>query len=297
MVDDVRAFEADAIVIDPAVPPAARRFLEGRFSVAAVPGRNPPARRVSTPDARRNVPRAGRLIPFRQPTPPAPRPPRVLSDTARRARNSAIYTVVFLAGALIAANAGSVPFVVVLLALTVIPTVAFARAVVDANDTGWRVLVTEPAAAVRISDPGNWHARHAAAYYHRRYVVPRTDIAEPDKPVWARAIAAANGIRESEVFAQQRIDSAQVRVALPQRLWEIAELLARLCEVRERLQAERDDPDFGARVTRLDREVAHVARRIDKRVGKLEGVASDLNEADTVSAGAPGLGVPHTMTP
>ena len=191
-----------------------------------------------------------------------------MSDTARKVLNSAIFTVIMLGGALIAATSGSVPFVVVFLILTVIPTVACARAVVDASDTGWTMLVTEPSATVRISDPGNWYARHAAAYYHRHYVVPRTDIAEADKPVWARAIAAANEIGESEVVRQHRIDSAQVAAALPQRLWQIAEPLARLSEVRERLQAERDDADFAARVTRLDRELDRVARRIEKRVGE-----------------------------
>jgi hypothetical protein len=293
MVDDFKAFDVDAIVLDPAVPPAARRALQSRFAArgAAVrgAGRDVPARRVSAPDprysvpnVRYSVPRSGRLIPFRQPAPPAPHPPRVMSDTARKVLNSAIFTVIMLGAALIAATAGSVPFVVVFLILTVIPTVACARAVVDASDTGWTMLVTEPTATLRISDPGNWYARHAAAYYHRRYVLPRTDISEADKEVWARAIIAANAIGESEVVRQQRIDSVQVAVALPQRLWQIAEPLARLSEVRERLQAERDDADFAARVTRLDRELARVARRIEKRVAKLEAVAADLNEADAV---------------
>ncbi len=298
MVDDIKALDVDAIVLDPAVPPAARRALQSRFAARGTPARGTPARgperdiparRVSTPDVRYgapvphyNVPRSGRLIPFKQPSPPAPHPPRVMSDTARKVLNSAIFTVIMLGAALIAATAGSVPFVVVFLVLTVIPTVACARAVVDASDTGWTMLVTEPTAGVRISDPGNWYARHAAAYYHRRYVLPRTDIAEADKPVWSRAIVAANAIGESEVVRQQRIDSAQVAVALPQRLWQIAEPLARLSEVRERLQAERDDADFAARVTRLDRELARVARRIEKRVAKLEAVAADLGEADAV---------------
>ena len=293
MVDDFRAFDVDAIVLDPAVPPAARRALQSRFAARSAAargtGRNVPARRVSTPDARSNapdarhsVPRSGRLIPFRQLAPPAPHPPRVMSDTARKVLNSAIFTVIMLGAARIAATAGSVPFVVVFLILTVIPTVACARAVVDASDTGWTMLVTEPAATMRFSDPGNWYARHAAAYYHRRYVLPRTDIAEADRPVWARAIVAASAIGGSEVVRQQRIDSAQVAVALPQRLWQIAEPLARLSEVRERLQAERDDADFAARVTRLDRELASVALRIEKRVAKLEAVAADLEEADSV---------------
>ncbi|MGH3189830.1 MAG: hypothetical protein ACRDPY_33515 [Streptosporangiaceae bacterium] len=286
MVDDAMAFDADAIVIDPAVPQAARRALTSRFSArgpaARVPGRDIPARRAGAPDPRHSVPRSGRLIPFRQPAPPAPQPPRVMSDTARKVLNSAIFMVIMLGGALLAATAGSVPFVVVFLTLTVIPTVACARAVVDASDTGWTMLVTEPSTTARISDPGNWYARHAAAYYHRHYVVPRTDIAEADKPVWARAIAAANQIGESEVVRQRRIDSAQVAVALPQRLWQIAEPLARLSDVRERLQAERDDADFAARVTRLDQELARVARRIDKRVRRLEAVACDLGQADAV---------------
>jgi hypothetical protein len=293
MVDDFKAFDVDAIVLDPAVPQAARRALQSRFAARGPAGRGPvrdvSARRVSapdpryrTPDVRYGVPRSGRLIPFRQPAPPAPHPPRVMSDTARKVLNSAIFTVIMLGAALIAATAGSVPFVVVFLILTVIPTVACARAVVDASDTGWTMLVTEPTATMRFSDPGNWYARHAAAYYHRRYVLPRTDIADADRPVWARAIVAANAIGESEVVRQRRIDSAQVAVALPQRLWQIAEPLARLSEVRERLQAERDDADFAARVTRLDRELARVARRIEKRVAKLEAVAADLEVADSV---------------
>jgi hypothetical protein len=281
-----KAFHSDAIVIDPALPRTAGQALESKFSVS---------RLAAGLDAARH----GRLIPFGQPAPLAPHPPRIMSGAARKARGSAIWTVLFLGAALSAAAAGSLPFAVVFLLLTAVTTIACVWGVFDARSSGWTRLLTESAGrtaeAARARDPGNWYLRHAAAYYHRRYVMPHTDFDEESKRVWTRAIVAANEIRGSEVVTQQVIDSTQVALALPQRLWEIAEGLARLSEVRKRQQeslrqAEPNDPHIAVKVTRQSHRLTLAAEHIDRRVGKLEEVARLLAKADALKRREAALG-------
>jgi len=277
MFHDSRDFDADAIVIDPAVPAAARQALEaGYWAAKAASGRRGPNR----PGARWNAARSARPIPFGQSARRAPPPPRVMSAGARMARLWAVGTLAFLAGALIAAAAGSLPFVVALLVLTAVATALCARAVLDAGHAGWTVIVTEAKGELPRRDPRNWFALHAAAYYHGRYVVPQADIAGVDKPVWDRAVAAAEEIHKSDVFRQQRIDSVQVAVYLPHRLWEIAETLARLSRVRERLHVKWDDPGDDGRMASRGRKLTRIAKDIEKRVEKLERVAAKMEEAD-----------------
>lgn len=281
----IRSFDTDAIVIDPAVPTTARYALERGFSAGAssrTNERDRRAERVSVSDARRNAARYATPIPFRQSARRAPPPPRVMSDTANRARVWAVFTLVFLVGALIAAVADSLPFVVSLLIVTAMTTAACARAVLEANHDGWTVIVTKLNGEWPPRDPRNWFALHSAAYYHGRYVVPRVDISEEDRRVWDRAIVAAHEICGSEVFRMRRIDSDQVAADLPNRLWEIAEALARLSKVRERLQAERDDDpndDVGA-IRMRGRELMRRARDIEKWVEWLEEVAAKVKMGD-----------------
>ena len=170
--------------------------------------------------------RRGALIPFKEAapdTPPPPRPRRVMSEAAKRGRNSAVFTVVFLGGTLMAAAAGSAVSIVLLLILAGVSAVLGIRAALDAAAGGWTTAVTDPEELVRPWDPDSWYVRHAAAYYHRRYVVPRTDMDSDAREVWSRAIAAANTIGSAEVVRQRLVDSVQVAAAMPQRLWEIAE--------------------------------------------------------------------------
>jgi hypothetical protein len=263
------AFDGQAIVVDPAAPAAVRRALAGR--------------------------RRKGLVPYRHSGVVLPRPPRVASAAARKVCGAGTCTVLFLGGALLAAVAGSLPFVVILLILTAVMTLVSVRALFDANATGWTGIIAEPTRAEGTHDPGNWYVQHAAAYYHRRYVVPRTDMDSEDKPTWDRAIAAAAGIRDSVVVRQGLVDSALVAVTLPERLWEIAVGLARLSEVRERQRkslryAEPNDPQISVKVTRQGRKLMLAAKHIDKRVAKLEEVASLLRKADAVKRKEAALG-------
>ena len=65
-----------------------------------------------------------------------------------------------------------------------------------------------------------WNIRYAAVSWHRRYVVPQTDLDGEACPTWARAVAAANETRESYVVQRHIVDSVQVAMVLPDRLWE-----------------------------------------------------------------------------
>jgi hypothetical protein len=203
--------------------------------------------------------------------------------------------VVFLGGALIAAVAGSPLFVVVLLILTAITTAACVRTVFDANDAGWTTLVTELDYAVLTYDPGNWFARHAAAYYHRHYIVPDTDMDKEAASVWNEAATAANKVRESEVVRQGIIDSPQVAMALPQQSWDIAEGLARLSEVRGRQreilgQVEPGNPDIAAKFSSQGRRLTLAAGHIEERVRKLQELAGLVGKADALVRRAAALG-------
>lgn len=294
-----KGLDTDAIVIDPALPEAARYALNlaspGRGR-AAIGSRYGPHRggSVSARDVYRAIEaytaagRFARLIPFQQDAPAAPdppRPPRVMSDAAKSVRNSVLLTLVFVGGTLLAVSVGSVVSAVVLLILTAAAAIIGIRAVFDAFATGWTNVVTDPERLVRPHDPESWYVRHVTAYYRRRYVVPRTDLDRDAREVWSRAIAAANTIRTSEVVKLRLVDSVQVAAAMPQRLWEIAEGLARLSEARARQQeslrqAEQDDPYISVKVTSQDRKLTLAADRIGERVRKLEEFAGLLERAD-----------------
>jgi len=294
-----RALDSDAVVIDPALPEPARyalHFVSPARGQAAVGGRydRPAGRAAAAWEAYRALEmytalsRRGALIPFRDTapdTPPPPRPRRVMSEAAKGVRNSAVFTVIFLAGTLMAAAAGSAVSIIVLLILAGASAVFGIRATLDAATGGWTTLVTDPEELVRPWDPDSWYVRHAAAYYHRRYVVPRTDMDSSAREIWRRAIAAANSIATAEVVRQRLVDSVEVATAMPQRLWEIAEGLARLTEARARQreslhQAEQDDPYISVKVTSQDRKLSLAAERIAERVGKLEEFADLLGKAD-----------------
>jgi hypothetical protein len=124
--------------------------------------------------------------------------------------------------------------------------------------------------------------------HHRRYVLPGTDIDAADRPLWDRAVAAVNRITGSEVVSKELIDSVQVATVLPQRLWEIAERLARLAEVRVRHReilngVSPDDPDIAAAVGRQRRAQDLAADDVARRVRNLETFADLVARADTAT--------------
>jgi len=128
-------------------------------------------------------------------------------------------------------------------------------------------------------------AAHAPVTQHRRYVLPSTDIDAEHWKLWRRAVDARNRIAGAGVVSAGRIDSVQVAEVLPQRLWDIAERLARLAEVRARHQAimgdvPPDDPDVAPAVTRQRRAQELALADVTRRVADLEKFADLVDAAD-----------------
>lgn len=202
---------------------------------------------------------AGMLIPYRG-TAPAPRPPESGSGC------------VLLAGALFAGAlggwaAGNPVLSYWLIALAGLSVLCGFAARDDER-------------AVRLANTPITH--------HRRYVLPATDIDPVDRPLWDRAVDAANKITGSEVVAKELIDSVQVTTVLPQRLWEIADRLARLAEVRGRHReilngVSPDDPDIAVVVGRQRNAQDLAAADVARRVAGLETVADLVARADTAT--------------
>jgi hypothetical protein len=124
--------------------------------------------------------------------------------------------------------------------------------------------------------------------HHRRYVLPGSDIDVADRPLWNRAVDAANQITRSEVVTKELIDSVEVTAVLPHRLWEIAERLARLAEVRVRQReilngVSPEDPDIAATVGRQRRAQDLAAADVERRVRNLETFAELVARADTAT--------------
>jgi hypothetical protein len=128
-------------------------------------------------------------------------------------------------------------------------------------------------------------AAHAPVTQHRRYVLPSTDIDADHWRLWKRAVDARNRIADADVVNDGRIDSVQVAEVLPQRLWDIAERLARLAEVRARHQeilgdVSPDDPDVAPALTRQRRAQELALADATRRVSELEKFADLVDAAD-----------------
>jgi hypothetical protein len=296
MFGDGRALTSDEIVIDPVVPEVARRALADMHAADQreprgshrQPGQSRQVRqtvRVAQAERPRlgavvSLATGGQLIPFGQ-SPPAPPPPTLTAT--RKALTRGAFALAFLIGTLIAAAVGSIGFVVILLIATAIATVGSVRTSFDASSAS-RAWAWE-----------QWNIRHAAVHWHRRYVVPRTDLDDEAQPIWARAVAAANEISESYVVQQDVVDSVQVAKALPQRLWEIVEGFASLSQARERQReilrlGGSDGRLVAAKVSAQDRRMKVEARRLEGRVRRLEEIADLLREADAVKRSEAVLG-------
>jgi hypothetical protein len=120
---------------------------------------------------------------------------------------------------------------------------------------------------------------------HRRYVRPAADIDPEYRGMWDRAAAAGTRVAAADVVRQQLVDSIQVEAVLPERLWEIAERLARLSEARARHReilsgGTPDDPGVVATVERQRRVQDLAAADVARRVQSLEALADLLAEAD-----------------
>jgi hypothetical protein len=128
-------------------------------------------------------------------------------------------------------------------------------------------------------------AARAPVTQHRHYVQPSTDIDAEHWKLWKRAVDARNRIACADVVDAGRIDSVQVAEVLPQRLWDIADQLARIAEVRARQReilgdVSPDDPDVAPAVTR-QRQVQELALAdATRRVRNLENFADLVDTAD-----------------
>jgi len=128
-------------------------------------------------------------------------------------------------------------------------------------------------------------AAQAPINLHRCYVLPSTDIDAEHWQLWKRAVDARNRIAGSEVVSAGSIDSVQVAEVLPQRLWHIAERLARLAEVRARHKEilgdiSPEDPDVAPTVSRQRRAQELAVADVTRRVSELENFADLVDAAD-----------------
>ena len=123
---------------------------------------------------------------------------------------------------------------------------------------------------------------------HRRYVLPSSDIDAEHWKLWKRAVDARNRIASASVVGEGRIDSVHIGEVLPQRLWDIAERLARLAEVRAKQReilgdVSPDDPDVAQAVARQRRAQELALADVARRVSDLERVASLVDAADLLA--------------
>src|SRR5689334_5238965 len=202
--------------------------------------------------------RAGsKLVPYQGPVPAVTLP-------VNSARGCAFLAGVFFVLAVLGALAGNAAFAstMIMLAATGIPF----------------VLAGRPSAAEIAT-------AHAPITQHRHYVRPGTDIDADHWQLWKRAVHARNRIADASVVSDGRIDSVQITEVLPQRLWDVAQRLARLAEVRARQQeilgdVPPEDPDVIQAVTRQRRAQELALADVTRRVSDLENVAELVDAAD-----------------
>lgn len=261
------AFDRNAIVLDPQIPDVARRKLRGE-----------------RPDGqsrrdRRQAPPSVALIRFRDPKPQVPLPRRPLTGAQWLGIGG---LVLGLVAALSGLFGNLTAFLV------------FAVCALGAGGSGW--LLTRGARhAVAAGGPGDgrldgWYRAHAEKIFHRRYALPRADLDSEARLAWTRAITAANKIYRSDVLCAELIDSVQVRAAVPEQLWKIAEGLAQTSEVRYRHRmilgkSPIRSAAIAGKVAEQERQLARGTRRVNQRIGRLEDFAALLGQADALRQG------------
>jgi hypothetical protein len=199
----------------------------------------------------------GRLVPYRGPVPTP-------VSLARHTRGCAVLTGFFFVFAILGGAAGNLAFAFVMLMMAV---------------TGFPLALAARPSEEEIL------AVHAPITQHRHYVVPSTDIDADHWQLWKRAVDARNRIAEASVVSAGHIDSVQIAEVLPERLWDIAERLARLAEVRARHreilgEITPDDPDVAPIVSRQRQAQELVLSDVSRRVDDLENFADLVDAAD-----------------
>lgn len=126
-----------------------------------------------------------------------------------------------------------------------------------------------------------WQSKCQAIRWHRRYVVPDTDLDADAASTWARVAQATNTIRRSRAVREHTVDPVWATTVLPHLHWDIAEKLTRLSWLRRR---QRDilaakgsngrDPAI-AQILAAQRQVQElVTEDVEHHVRLLEDVAS-----------------------
>lgn len=261
-----QTLDANAIVIDPQVP------ADIRDKLAQAPLRRLAAFNSAPPD----------VVPARR-----RRREHVLTAQGRRAVITGMMMVFFLAAtvtswiyAAVAHNQGLILIGLLTFFLWLSRFLAAGRARHAVRKAGWR----EPRATAVPSHP-EWDGLHAVTAFHRRYVSPSRDMDARARGVWARAADAATKLKESEVVRLGFVDSVQVTTVLPYHLWDIAERLARLSELREQHKAilrgvDADDPDVAALLAPQRRAQEAADMDIEQRVRQLEVFTGLVGQAD-----------------
>jgi hypothetical protein len=204
---------------------------------------------------------AGRkLIPYRD---PAPSPP----PSSRGAHGCMSLVALFFVFAILGTAGGNYVFasLMIMLAASGVPI----------------VLASRPTAR-------DIAALRAPFTEHRRYVLPSSDIDAEHWKLWKRAVDARNRIAGASVVGEGRIDSVHIGEVLPHRLWDIAERLARLAEVRAKQReilgdVSPDDPDVAQAVARQRRAQELALADVARRVSDLEKVAGLVDAADLLA--------------
>jgi hypothetical protein len=245
------------IVIDPAVPEAARRELEqaplsalvGFSDVLPGPGSR------DDPD--------GDDGPVR---PPAMRP-------------AAGAIVAVMAVLLIAGLATPGPFAADLVFLAMLVGLPCAAA------GSLHLLHKAKGSVPELAGSRPWLRLSAAQAYRGQYVVPVLDLEGDALDRWQRASQAARTIRASESVRLGLINSVEVAAVLPYHLWDVAERLALLSGPERRQAAilrdlDASDPDVQIVLGPQRRAHELTVADIERRIARLEDFAGLAAKAD-----------------
>jgi hypothetical protein len=246
------------IVIDPAVPEAARRELE-QAPVSALVGFSDPL--PGQEDQAGDPDDDDGLV----------RPP-----TLRPAAGAIVAVLVVL---LIAGLASPGPFAADLVFLAMLIALPCAAA------GSLHLLRKAQGTAGELTRGRPWARPPAAVAYRGRYVVPELDLEGDALARWQRASQAARTIRASESVRLGLINSVEVAAVLPYHLWDVAERLALLSGPERRQAAllrdlDAEDPDVQVVLGPQRRAHALAVADIDRRIGRLEDFAALAARAD-----------------
>jgi hypothetical protein len=270
-------FDVTAIVVDPQLSGAIRYELRGPH-VPVLRGTMPakPAVAVRAPD----------LVRFRDPCPPVPDPPR---SQIPAAITGTIAGVVFVASIVAGLEVSATMFAV--FAAIALAIAGFAIAAWHAAREGRPAIAAGFIQLPEATDLTEYQLTYAGALFHRRYVRPDVDLDEEALTFWRRAVNAANRIYRSESMRDEVIDTERVAIEVPELLWRIAEGLAMISDARFDLRRIAPGPDrllhpaVRAKVEDQERLLARGTAMVNRRIGRLEVLATRLDAADAARQG------------